>query len=50
MTNYSLGEFWAGSKAKELGLIDGIGNMFQVIQRNLQKMLKLKILRSKKVG
>jgi ClpP class serine protease len=36
------GEFWAGSKAKELGLIDGIGNMFQVIEDQFGKDVKVK--------
>ena len=36
------GEFWAGSKSKELGLIDGIGNMFQVIEDQFGKDVKVK--------
>ena len=27
------GEFWSGKKAKELGLIDGIGNIEEVLQQ-----------------
>ena len=26
------GEFWSGSKAKELGLIDGIGNVDEILK------------------
>lgn len=36
------GEFWAGSKAKELGLIDGIGNVFQVLEDRFGKDVKVK--------
>ena len=32
------GEFWSGRKAKELGLIDDIGNANQVLKKNLVKM------------
>ena len=44
------GEFWAGSKAKELGLIDGIGNANQILKKNMEMMLKLKNLKKIKVG
>ena len=36
------GEFWAGGKAKELGLIDGIGNVFQVLEDRFGKDIKVK--------
>ena len=36
------GEFWAGGKAKELGLIDGIGNVFQVLEDRFGKDVKIK--------
>jgi ClpP class serine protease len=26
------GEFWSGSKAKDLGLIDGIGNVHEILK------------------
>tara|TARA_B100000131_G_scaffold254909_1_gene249341 strand:+ start:51 stop:734 length:684 start_codon:yes stop_codon:yes gene_type:complete len=31
------GEFWSGRKAKDLGLIDGIGNADQILKKNLEK-------------
>ena len=36
------GEFWAGSRAKEHGLIDGIGNAFQVLEDQFGKEIKIK--------
>ena len=33
------GEFWSGRKAKELGLIDDIGNPEKVLKENLVKKL-----------
>ncbi len=36
------GEFWAGSKAKELGLVDGIGNVFQVLEDQFGTEVKIK--------
>ena len=36
------GEFWSGRKAKDLGLVDGIGNAFQVLQDQFGKDLKIK--------
>ena len=36
------GEFWAGTKAKEQGLIDGIGNVFQVLEDKFGKDVKIK--------
>ena len=36
------GEFWAGSKAKEFGLIDGVGNVFQVLEDKFGKDVKVK--------
>ena len=37
------GEFWSGSKAKDLGLIDGIGDAHQVLKEKFGMMLLLKI-------
>ena len=36
------GEFWAGSKAKELGLIDGIGNANQVLKEKFGEKVIIK--------
>jgi signal peptide peptidase SppA len=36
------GEFWSGRKAKDLGLVDGIGNAFQVLQDQFGKDVKIK--------
>ena len=32
------GEFWSGKKAKDLGLIDGIGNADEILKKNMEKM------------
>ena len=44
------GEFWSGRKAKDLGLIDDIGNANQILRENLEKMLLLKNLKNQKAG
>ena len=36
------GEFWSGSKAKELGLIDGVGNANEVLKEKFGKDLIIK--------
>ena len=36
------GEFWAGKKAKELGLIDGIGNAEQILREKYGDDLEIK--------
>ena len=36
------GEFWSGRKAKELGLIDGIGNAEQVLRKKFGEDVKIK--------
>ena len=36
------GEFWAGRKAKELGLIDGIGNAEQILKQKYGEDIKIK--------
>ena len=36
------GEFWAGKKAKELGLIDGIGNADQILREKYGDDLEIK--------
>ena len=32
------GEFWSGRKAKDLGLIDEVGDANQILKKNLEKM------------
>ena len=46
--NIFTGEFWTGKTALKLGLIDGIGNVDQVLNKNLEKKLSLKILKKKR--
>ena len=36
------GEFWAGAKAKELGLIDGIGNADQILREKFGENVVIK--------
>ena len=36
------GEFWSGIQSKELGLIDGLGNMEDVIQEKFGKKVIIK--------
>tara|TARA_B100000886_G_scaffold202891_1_gene140161 strand:+ start:8665 stop:9471 length:807 start_codon:yes stop_codon:yes gene_type:complete len=36
------GEFWSGEKSKDLGLIDGIGDMTETIQEKFGKKVKIK--------
>ena len=36
------GEFWAGTKAKELGLIDGIGNADQILREKFGENVVIK--------
>ena len=40
--NLFTGEFWSGRKAKDLGLIDGVGNAFQILQDKFGKDVKIK--------
>ncbi len=36
------GEFWSGTKAKELGLIDGIGNADQILREKFGENVEIK--------
>ena len=36
-TDLFTGEFWSGSKSKELGLIDGLGNADEILKRKFGK-------------
>ncbi len=36
------GEFWSGKKAKELGLIDGLGNADQILREKYGDNLEIK--------
>ena len=36
------GEFWAGSKAKELGLIDGLGNANEILKEKFGQDIVIK--------
>ena len=36
------GEFWSGSKAKELGLVDGIGNADQILREKFGENIEIK--------
>lgn len=36
-TDLFTGEFWSGSKAKELGLIDGFGSADEILKKNMVK-------------
>ena len=36
------GEFWSGSKAKELGLVDGIGNADQILREKFGENVEIK--------
>ena len=36
------GEFWSGSKAKELGLVDGIGNADQILREKFGENVVIK--------
>ena len=36
------GEFWSGEKSKDLGLVDGIGDMTETIQEKFGKKVKIK--------
>ena len=36
------GEFWSGIQSKELGLVDGLGNMEDVIQEKFGKKVVIK--------
>ena len=36
------GEFWSGSKAKDLGLIDGIGNAHEILKEKFGKDVVIK--------
>ena len=36
------GEFWAGTKAEELGLIDGIGNADQILREKFGENVVIK--------
>ena len=36
------GEFWSGSKAKELGLVDGIGNANEILREKFGENVEIK--------
>ena len=36
------GEFWSGSKAKELGLVDGLGNSEQILREKFGEEVEIK--------
>ena len=36
------GEFWSGTQSKELGLVDGLGNMEDIIQEKFGKKVSIK--------
>ena len=40
--NSFTGEFWSGEKSKDLGLVDGIGDMTETIQEKFGKKVKIK--------
>ena len=42
-SNMFTGAFWTGSKAKELGLIDGLGNMHEVLAKKFGPEVELKL-------
>jgi signal peptide peptidase SppA len=42
------GEFWAGTKALELGLIDGLGDLRSVMREKLGDKVRLKLIRPKR--
>jgi signal peptide peptidase SppA len=44
------GEFWSGSKAKELGLIDEVGNANEVLKQRFGEDVVIKKFEKKKVG
>ena len=44
------GEFWSGRKAKELGLIDGIGNANKILKEKFGKDVVIKKFEKKKDG
>ena len=36
------GEFWTGKKAKDLGLIDGVGNADQILRKKFGDEIEIK--------
>ncbi|MDC3106625.1 S49 family peptidase [Candidatus Pelagibacter sp.] len=42
------GEFWSGSKAKELGLIDGIGNIYEILKEKFGEDIEIKKFKKSK--
>ena len=46
--NIFTGEFWSGNAALKLGLIDGIGNIDQVIKEKFGEKVLIKNLKNKK--
>ena len=48
--NFFSGEFWAGSKSKELGLIDGLGNANEILKEKFGEDVLSKNLKNLKVG
>ncbi len=42
------GEFWSGSKAKDLGLIDGIGNIYEILKEKFGEEIEIKKFKKSK--
>ena len=42
------GLFWVGDKAIDLGLVDGIGTITQVLEKKFGKKIKIKMINQKK--
>ena len=42
------GLFWVGQKAVELGLVDGVGSMHQILEKKFGKKVKIKFIDQKK--
>jgi signal peptide peptidase SppA len=47
-TSLFSGKFWSGKKAKELGLIDGIGDIYSVLENKYGKNIKLEYVTDNK--
>ena len=48
--NIFTGEFWSGSKALKLGLVDGIGNLDQVLKEKFGENVIIKRFENKRVS
>lgn len=47
-TTLFTGKFWSGKKAKELGLIDGVGDMYSVLEKKHGENIKLRYITENK--